>query len=123
MGRPVGPEKVVFKRRVLPELVSMLDGVIEAGYKAETHEVVIIPDDKWAQAFALKDREIAELKKQSMDAVNESVSLRAKVEDLARRLDVCSRASDDIKFKRLQWVFDQYKLQYGPKNEFDQETT
>lgn len=126
MGRPIGPEKVVFKRRVLPELVSMLDSVIEKGYNARTHDVVVIGDCKWAESLALKDKEIQRLNKCLYDMADKSAKAELELADKIHVLqhDLEEAESMSVEESTVYWRSRAKRCEAAKSvNIYDQETT
>jgi hypothetical protein len=104
-------ERVVYYRRVPPEKVPVLDGILN-GTPPVVAPVV--------ELGLRRDAELTELKAQNYTLADTEERLTKEVADLTAKLDRCARATDDEKARRWMMKYDELKAQIAPSSDYDQ---
>lgn len=125
VGRPKGPEKVGYYRRVIPEMVGVLDGVLlkqprtGAGGSSGAEKVV----EKVVVKEVVREvgvEEVERLRKINMALADNVAGLEGQVKDLTARLERCSRATDDEKCRWWMVKYDRLLAETKGGGEYDQ---
>lgn len=125
-GRPkLG--NVLFARRVSPELVVRLEGLVEearAGKIAPSEETKAAWTRTLYQAGAEEveglRKQVKELTTQNYALAGTEERLTKEVADLTAKLDRCARATDDEKARRWMMMYDELKAKSAPTSDYDQ---
>ena len=121
VGRPKGPEKIGYYRRVVPDMIGVLDGVLLNRPRTEVEgglgvERVVVKE----VVKEVGGEELEELRKKNMGLFENVGRLEAKVADLTARLERCSRATDDEKCRWWMLKYDKLLAETRGGGEYDQ---
>lgn len=108
VGRPKGPDKVVFKRNVEPQLVAQLDALIKG-------------DSKPKEAYEIKDvskegsNEVEDLKRQLNALLEDNEKLTTLVANQEAKIQKVARLTDNEKL--ILWIrkYDELKQVYDKR--------
>jgi hypothetical protein len=126
VGRPRGPEKRFWAKRLTEEQRVLVEGVLSGFVGQEPcqkkdPEFLTSPCQENQPVFLTKpEGEIwtyQELKAQLQACVEGQAAAEAKAADLQARLDRCSRATDDEKCRRWIQLYDELKSSLGKDKE------
>lgn len=108
VGRPKGPDKVVFKRNVEPQLVAQLDALINGDPKAK---------EEYVEARAREDTHKVpnDLKDQIKALLDDNEKLSAIIQGLETKVQRVARLTDNEKL--ILWIrkYDELKKAYDLK--------
>lgn len=117
VGRPKGPEKVVFKRRVAPEKVKQLDEMLsdqinDMPYKGQIKAVVAVQAPKVVEDLV---NEKEELKSQIKLLLEDNERMTNELAAVEGRLQRVARLTDSEKL--ILWIrkYDALKAEYDKK--------
>lgn len=109
VGRPKGPDKVVFKRNVPAEMVAQLDAIIKGGANADSKpkEAYII-----GEVGKESSGELNEVKGQLKMVLEDNEKLSKEIEMLEEKIQKVARLTDNEKLALFIRKYDDLKLAY-----------
>jgi hypothetical protein len=119
--KPSGVVKVAYYRRVVPDLVGRLDSIIDGLPDGSCFQSKAISEPaKVAMATVVSTGEIESLRNDNKALLDGAEIARLRIEELEKKLDRCSRASDSEKLAKAYRIVDELKAKIGNKGQWDQ---